>query len=99
MNIPPTKPGQRCRVIGSRMAFNNEGDSGVIGTIVETMFMHDQKAGIEQENVWHCKAVEGQIKTYYGAGPEADFLECWLDLLPPDATPPTHAEVRKAVSA
>lgn len=89
----PTKPGQRCRVIGSRMAFNGEGKGPNQGKTVVTMFMHAEKAGIERENVWHCRAEGGDVlQTYYGAGPEADFLECWLEVIDPDALPPKVAE-------
>lgn len=79
----PTKPGQRCLVVGSRMAFNGEGKGPNQGKTVVTMFCHAEKAGNEQENVWHCAGENGTIlQTYYGAGPEADFLECWLEVLP-----------------
>jgi len=85
----PTKPDQRCRVVGGRAAFNGEGKGPNQGKIVTTVFMHVEKAGIEQENVWHCRAADGDVlQTYYGAGPEADFLECWLEVVPPDAAPP-----------
>ena len=80
----PTKPGQRCLVVGSRMAFNGEGRGPNQGKTVITMFCHEQKAGTEQENVWHCTDENGTIlQTYYGAGPEADFLECWLEVIEP----------------
>ena len=86
----PTQPGQRCRVIGSRMAFNDEGKSPNIGKTVKTVFVHAEKAGIEQENVWRCRAdVPGEsLITYHGGvGETADFLECWLEVLP-DIAPP-----------
>ena len=90
---PPTKPGQRCRVIGGRMAFNGEGKGPNQGKEVVTVFLHQEQAGAEQENVWHCRAAEGQtLQTYYGAGQEADFLECWLEVIEPDAAPPKVAE-------
>ena len=83
---PPTKPGQRCRVIGGRMPFNGEGQSPNLGAEVVTMFLHTEQAGIEQENVWRCQSVNGKmLQTYYGAGQTADFLECWLEVIP---TPP-----------
>lgn len=77
----PTKPGQRCRVIGGRMAFNGEGKGPNQGKEVTTVFMHIQQAGIEMENVWRCRG-EG-LQTYYGVGTEADFLECWLEVVEP----------------
>lgn len=96
----PTKPGQRCRVIGSRMAFNGQGKGPNQGKIVTTVFLHAETAGIEQENVWHCKATEGQtLQTYYGAGPEADFLECWLEVVEPDAAPPVATTTTREVTA
>lgn len=71
------------------MAFNGEGKGKNQDKTVVTMFLHAEKAGIEQENVWHCRALEGQtIETYYGIGPEADFLECWLEVIDPDEQPP-----------
>lgn len=91
--MTPTKPGQQCLVIGGRMAFNDEGKGPNQGKKVVTMFMHEEKAGIEQENVWHCRAMDGQtLQTYYGAGTEADFLECWLQVIDPDAAPPKVIE-------
>ena len=79
----PTKPNQRCKVIGGRMAFNGEGQGPNQGKEVVTMFLHNKQAGMEQENVWHCRAMErNTLQTYYGAGSEADFLECWLEVIP-----------------
>jgi hypothetical protein len=77
----PTKPGQRCRVIGGSAPFNGEGESPNKNKEVVTMFLHDLKAGIEQENVWHCQGEN--IQTFYGVGSEADFLECWLEVIEP----------------
>jgi hypothetical protein len=54
---------------------------------VVTQFLHKDQAGIEQENVWHC-ASKDVLQTYYGAGYQADFLECWLEVIPPDVAPP-----------
>lgn len=94
---PPHKPGQRCRVIGSRMAFNGEGQGPNQGREVVTVFLHSDRAGIEQENVWRCRAASGSVlQTYYSAGDEADFLECWLQVIDPETAPPnvetTHKE-------
>lgn len=80
----PTKPGQRCRVIGGRTPYNGEGKSPNQDQVVVTMYLHAERAGIEQENVWHCQAEQGTLQTYYGTGPEADFLECWLEVIPPE---------------
>jgi hypothetical protein len=89
----PTKPGQRCRVIGGRQAFNGEGKGPNQGKIVTTVFLHPERAGIEQENVWRCQATDGGVlQTYYGAGQAADFLECWLEVIDPDAAPPKVLE-------
>ena len=82
----PTEPNQRCRVIGGRSPANGEGTSPNQGKVVVTRFLYKQKAGVEQENVWHCSSAE-VLQTYYGAGYEADFLECWLEVIPPEATP------------
>lgn len=85
---PPTAPGQRCLVVGGRMAFNGEGQGPNQGKEVVTVFLHAEKAGVEQENVWRCRAAAGhQLQTYYGVGQEADFLECWLQRVEPDAPP------------
>lgn len=85
----PTEPGQRCRVIGGRTPFNGEGKSPNEGKKVTTVFLHAEKAGIEQENVWHCRATgDDVLYTYFGAGTEADFLECWLEVEPPEEQTP-----------
>ena len=82
MSTPPTKPGQRCRVIGGRMAFNGEGQGPNQGKEVVTIRMHPERAGVEREAVWHCRAKAGEmLQTYYGAGSHADFLECWLEVI------------------
>ena len=69
------------------MAFNGEGQGPNQGKEVVTVFLHADRAGIEQENVWRCRAASGHVlQTYYGAGGEADFLECWLEVVEPDAS-------------
>lgn len=79
---PPYQPGQKCRVIGGRMAYNDEGKGPNIGKEVTTMFLHIKQAGMEKENVWHCRAKDGELlQTYFGVGNEADFLECWLQVV------------------
>ena len=83
----PTQPGQRCRVIGGRATANGEGQSPNFGKIVVTKYLHKEQAGVEQENVWRC-ASSSLLTTYYGAGYEADFLECWLEVIPPETAPP-----------
>lgn len=94
--IPPTRPGQRCRVIGGRMAFNGEGQGPNIGKEVITVFLHPEQAGVEQENVWRCRAASGHVlQTYYGAGDSADFLECWLELVDPETTLTTSTTERE----
>ena len=82
----PTAPNQRCRVVGGRSPANGEGTSPNQGKIVVTQFLHKETAGIEQENVWHCTSTD-VLQTYYGAGYEADFLSCWLQVIPPEITP------------
>lgn len=88
----PTKPGQRCRVIGGRSPANGEGTSPNQGKIVVTQYLHKEQAGVEQENVWHC-ASKDILTTYYGAGHEADFLECWLEVIPPEVAPPKELKM------
>lgn len=81
------------------MAFNGEGKGPNQGKEVTTVFLHDQAAGVEQEAVWHCKAKDGEsLQTYYGAGTECDFLECWLSVVEPDAAP-TATTTSKEVTA
>lgn len=78
----PTESGQKCLVVGGRMAYNDEGKGPNQGKTVTTVFLHAEKAGIEQEDVWHCRAEEGDsLQTYFGHGPEADFLACWLEVI------------------
>jgi hypothetical protein len=93
--MQPTRAGQRCRVIGSRMAYNNEGKSPNMGKQVVTVYLHADKAGVEQENVWRCRAVPGEsLITYHGGvGSEADFLECWLEVI--DEPPPPAKELKR----
>jgi len=96
----PTKPGQLCLVVGGRSAFNGEGKGPNQGRKVVTMFLHDEKAGLEQENVWHCRTADKEpLHTYYGVGPEADFLECWLEVCPPDAEPPAQLTKEQELSS
>jgi hypothetical protein len=100
--IPPTAPGQRCRVIGSRRAFNGHGKSQTIGRIVVTVFLHKEVAGpqAEQEPVWRCRSEDGKpLQTYDFEAMEVDFLECWLERLPPEQTPPAATTTEKEVSA
>jgi hypothetical protein len=95
MTNPPTAPGQRCLVVGGRMAFNGEGRGPNQGKEVVTVFLHRERAGVERENVWRCRAATGTVlQTYYGAGQEADFLECWLQQIEPEA-PPQEATERE----
>lgn len=89
----PTGAGQRCRVVGGRMAFNGEGKGPNQGKIVTTMHLHDEKAGAEQENVWHCKGES--LQTYYGVGSEADFLECWLEVVEPEQDQKTQTDQKE----
>ena len=97
---PPHKPGQKCRVIGGRMAFNDEGKGPNIGKEVTTMFLHTKLAGMEKENVWHCRAKDGEmLQTYFGVGNEADFLECWLSVIDPLDTPKQQTQTKEIENA
>jgi len=94
---PPTGPGQRCRVIGSRMAYNKEGKSPNIGKEVTTVRIMG-KAGIEEETVWRCRG-QGLV-TYHGAvGDECDFLECWLERIEEPPPPAVQRETEKELGA
>ena len=78
------------------MAFNGEGKGPNIGKEVITVFLHPEQAGIQQENVWRCRAASGHVlQTYYGAGDSADFLECWLQLIDPETTLTTSTTERE----
>lgn len=85
MNNPPTKPGQRCRVVGSRSYENGEGDGPNMGKIVITMHMYALRAGLPQDSaaVWRCRSTDGSIITTYhgGTADEADFLSRWLEVI------------------
>ena len=71
------------------MAFNGEGQGPNQGKEVTTVLLMTEQAGVELENVWRCKAKEGEsLQTYYGSGDQAEFLECWLQVVEPDAAPP-----------
>jgi hypothetical protein len=98
--FPPTKPGQRCRVIGGRMPFNDEGQSPNIGKEVTTLQLMGQ-AGIEQENVWRCQAKEGtSLITYHGGvGDQADFLACWLEVIEETEPPKTTTTEREIATS
>lgn len=84
MNNTPTKPGQRCRVVGSRSKENGEGDGPNIGKVVITQHMYALRAGLPQDSVavWRCKSADGHIiATYHGGtSDEADFLSRWLEV-------------------
>lgn len=82
------------------MAFNGEGQGPNQGQEVVTVFLHPERAGVEQENVWRCRAASGHtLQTYYGAGDSADFLECWLQVIEPDVAPPATTTTEREVNA
>lgn len=98
----PHKPGQRCRVVGGRQETNGEGQSANMGRIVETVSLHAQRAGTPENSfaVWKCKSTDGlPLTTYYGAGPEADFLGIWLEVIEPDAEPPIATTTDREITA
>lgn len=80
----PTKPGQRCRVIGSRTKDNGEGDGPNMGKEVVTIFLHQQQAA-DRVPVWRCSGVG--LQTYYGVGTQADFLNYWLQVIKEEEPP------------
>lgn len=78
----------------------NAGAVSNMGKIVMTVFCHEEQAGMEKENVWHCRATGTDVlQTYYGAGTEADFLECWLEVVEPDVAPAKKLEVEQELDA
>lgn len=81
----PTKPGQKCKVVGSRSADNGEGPGPNMGKVVTTMFLHQQQAA-DSVPVWHCAGAD--LQTYYGVGTEADFLIYWLQVADDEPEPP-----------
>ena len=74
----PTKPGQKCRVVGGRGKDTGEAPSLNLGKTVTTMFLHQLQAG-DAVPVWHCRGEN--LFTYYGNGSEADFLNYWLEVI------------------
>ncbi len=82
----PTKPGQKCRVIGS-----TSGTSGhSVGKEVVTVFQHDQNLRTERNGVvvdmgpvWRVRG-QGLISEYGGAGDEVDCLAIWLEVIEPE---------------
>lgn len=98
----PHKPKQRCRVVGGRQATNGEGESSNMNRIVETVSLYPQRAGTPENSfaVWKCASTDGKpLTTYYGAGPEADFLAIWLEVIPEDDTPPVAEATDKEITA
>ena len=81
----PTRPGQRCKVVQTRMGFNKEGKSPNVGKIVYTKYRHEILAG-GIKVVW--RVTGDDLITYHGAvSGEADFLADWLEVQPDDPTP------------
>jgi hypothetical protein len=99
MNMP-TKPGQRCRVIGSRTLTNKEGPSPNLNKVVITMFLHDLKAN-NTHDVWHCQGEgETMLTSYWGGhGKEADFLAVWLEVIEPEAPKLKQLETEEELPA
>lgn len=93
MTKHPTKPNQRCKVIGGRSSDTNEGNSPNKGKVVFTMYLHQQQAD-DRVPVWHCKGKD--LFTFYGNGTEADFLNYWLEVIDDEPEPlkadSTHLE-------
>lgn len=79
----PTKPGQRCRIIGSW----STDDQGVRGPNhhkeVTTLFLHDEKAD-DRVPVWRVQGTN-LVSSFGAAGSQVDCLEYWLEVI--DETP------------
>jgi hypothetical protein len=79
----PTRPGQRCRVIGT-----SNGTAGhTYGKEVVTVFEHDQHLRTERGGivvdmgpVWRVRG-ENLISEYGGAGDQVDCLAIWLEVI------------------
>ena len=68
------------------MMDNDEGKSPNIGKIVITISKYQEKAA-GQVNVWRCRVANpnDKIISYHGAvSDEGDFLEHWLEVIPPE---------------
>lgn len=95
MTKHPTKPGQRCRVIGSRSKDNGEGNGPNMGKVVTTKFLHQMQAA-DRVPVWRCTG--DNLVSYHGGVGEVDFLNYWLEVIEDPPTPVVDAK-KKAVEA
>lgn len=93
MTLHPTKPGQRCRLIGS-WSLDTEGKQGPNhGKEVTTVFLHQIQAN-DCVPVWRVRG-ENLTTSFGGVGNECDALNYWLEVLPPNETPPEDTVAKK----
>lgn len=81
---PPTRPNQRCRVIGSQQLTNGGSESPNLNRIVRTVMLHPLRAGKPENSyaVWRCHTTDGRpLITAFGAGEQCDFLAVWLEVI------------------
>ncbi|MCY1208400.1 hypothetical protein D9M72_200250 [compost metagenome] len=78
----PTRPGQKCRIIGSTLGT----DGHCVGKEVVTVFLHDQplrkESGgviVDMGAVWRVRG-QGLLSEFGGAGEEVDCLAIWLEV-------------------
>lgn len=96
----PSRPSQRCRVVGGRSIVNGEGNGPNLGKIVLTQFLHPIRAGDASDSraVWRCNATGTDLlQTFYGVGTQCDFLAEWLEVLPEDPVEPLVKETEKEI--
>lgn len=92
----PTKPGQRCRLIGS-YSLDVDGVAGPNhGKVVITVFLHQVQAN-DSVPVWRIRAVDGVtlITSFGGAGQECDALNYWLEVIDDEPQPPQSETQQK----
>lgn len=76
----PTRPGQKCRIIGSWSKDNGLGDGPNMHKEVVTLYLHELRAA-DVVPVWQVKG-DGLTTNYGGKGDEVACLQPWLEVLP-----------------
>lgn len=90
----PTKPGQKCRIVGS-WSLDTEGKRGPNhGKEVVTVFLHQIQAD-DRVPVWHVRG-ENLVTSFGGVGNECDCLNYWLEVI--EDPPPKQTEREKEVT-
>jgi hypothetical protein len=86
--MTPSKPGQKCRLIGS-WSLDTEGKQGPNhGKVVTTLWRHEEMAA-DRVPVWRVSGTN-LVSSYGGTGSEVDALDYWLEVIEPDEAPPAQ---------